>query len=99
MIVLKGTIHKGQIVLARPAELPDGTEVTVLSHGPGRAVGIPDNEWPTDSDGIARLLERMRRAEPFEMTPEEEADTASWRQQVKEYTLANQDKAIDGLFE
>ena len=99
MILLKGTIQNGQVVLPQPADLPDGTEVTVWTHGVCKGLGIPDDEWPTDPEGIARLLARMDRVEPFDMTPEEEADVAAWRQKVKEYTLANQDKAIKGVFE
>jgi hypothetical protein len=80
IILLKGTIENGQVVLPRPAELPDGTEVTVLTHEPGTTLGIPDDEWPTDADGVAQLLARMARVEPFDMTPAEEADTIAWRQ-------------------
>ncbi len=99
MILLKGTIQNGQVVLARPADLPDGTEVTVLTHGPFEKLGIPDDEWPTDPKGIAGLLARMQAVESFDMTPEEEAEVEAWRRKVKEYTLANQDKAVEGLFE
>ena len=53
----------------------------------------------TDPDGLARLLARMDRVEPFDMTPAEEADIEAWRQQVREYTLANQDSATEGIFE
>jgi hypothetical protein len=99
MILLKGTIHNGQVVLPQPADLPDGTPVTVLTHEYGETFGIPDDKWPTDPESIAQLLARMDRVEPFEMTPAEEEEIESWRQKVKEYTLANQDKATDGLFE
>lgn len=99
MILLRGTILHGQVVLPRPAELPDGTEVTVLSHEHGLKLGIPDNEWPTDPEGIAELVVRMERVEPFEMTPEEEADLEAWREKVKQYTISQQDRAIEGLFE
>jgi hypothetical protein len=99
MILLRGTIQNGQVVLPRPADLPDGTEVTVLTHDPAESLGIADEEWPTDTEGIARLLARMERVEPFDMTAEEEAEVEAWRRKVKEYTLANQDKAALGLFE
>lgn len=99
MIALKGTIQNGQVVLPNPVDLPDGTEVTVVPNEPVRPLGVPDDEWPADPAGIARLVARMERVEPFEQTGEEEADTEAWRQKVKEHTLANQDKAIEGLFE
>jgi hypothetical protein len=82
-----------------PVDLPEGTEVTVLPHGPSAALGISDEQWPTDPEAIRQLAVRMNQVEPFEMTPAEEADLAAWRKQVKDYTLAHQDKAIEGLFE
>lgn len=99
MILLQGIIENGQVVLPRPAEVPNGTKVTVLAHEYGKSFGIPDDEWPTDPEGIAQLVARMDRVEPFDMTPAEEADSVAWRQQIKEYTRANQDKTIEGLFE
>lgn len=99
MNMLKGTIQHGQVVLPQPANLPDGTAVTVLTHEHTKTLGIPDDEWPKDPEGIAQLLARMDRVEPFDMTPAEEADIEAWRQTIKEYTLANQVKRIDGLFE
>jgi hypothetical protein len=99
MIMLKGTIHAGQVVLPQPANLPDGTEVMVLTTSPLETLGIPDEQWPTDPKDIARLLVRMHRVEPFDMTAAEEVEIEAWRQKVKEYTLANQDKAVEGLFE
>ena len=51
MILLKGTIENGRVVLPRPADLPDGTEVTVLAHGSASTLGIPDDQWPTTPRG------------------------------------------------
>src|SRR5260370_1000017 len=99
MTMVKGTIRNGQVVLPRPADWPDGTEVMVCADRLANTIGVPDDEWPTDQEGIGRLLARMDRVEPFDMSPEEEADVQAWRQEVKEYTLANQDKAVEGLFQ
>lgn len=99
MTMLRGTIHNGQVVLPRPVDLPDGTEVTLWPHVPSQVLGIPDDDWPTEPEEVAQLLARMERVEPFEMSPQEEAEVAAWRQKVKEYTLAHQDKVIEGLFE
>ncbi len=99
MILLKGTIENGQVVLPQPANLPDGTPVTVLPHEPSGTLGIPDEQWPTIPADIARMLERIDRLEPFELTPAEEADADAWRQSVKDHTLAGQAERISGLFE
>ena len=49
-----------------------------------RTIGIAEGDWPTDPEGLAGLVARMEQAEPFDMTPKEEADRAAWRQKVKE---------------
>ena len=97
--MLKGTIQNGEVRLAQPADLPDGTEVTVLTNGAAPALGIPDEQWPTDSEGIAQLLARMNAVKPFDMTPVEQAEIEAWRQKVKQYSLAKQDSAAEGIFE
>jgi hypothetical protein len=97
MIMLKGTIQQGQVILPHPANLPNGTQVTVLTHE--QSLGIPDEEWPTDPEGIAQLLARMDKAEALETSAVEEADIEAWRQKVKDHTLAHQDRAIKGVFE
>ena len=99
MLLLKGTIENGQVVLPQPANLPDGTPVTVLPHELGKTLGIPDEDWPTKPDDIARLLTRMDRVEPFDMTPAEEADTLAWREKVKDYGLVKQEERAHELFE
>lgn len=99
MILLKGIIENGQVVLPQPANLPDGTPVTVLTHEAGKSLGIPDEKWPTDAEGISRLLARIEAVEPFDMNPAEEADVQAWRQRVKEYTLAKQAETVARLFE
>lgn len=99
MIALKGIIQNGQVKLSSPANLPDGTEVTIVPQTFEPWPGIPDDQWPTTPAGIAELLAHMDRVEPLDMTPAEEAAVEAWRQQVKQYTLAKQDSAVDGLFE
>jgi hypothetical protein len=37
--------------------------------------------------------------EPLEFTSDERTDLAAWRQKVKEYTIANMHKGIEGLAE
>ena len=98
MVMLKGSIQNGQVHLSQPTDLPDGTEVMVLANGVPETIGIPDDQWPTDPDGISKLIARMERVEPFEMTPAEEAEAQAWRHRVKKYTLAHQDSAIEGIF-
>ncbi len=74
--VLTGTWKDGRILLDAPADWPEGCKLKVFPIGRLEQVGIPDDQWPRDPQGIAELLGRMDRIEPFEMTPEEEADWA-----------------------
>ena len=48
---------------------PEGCELKVFPIGPLEQIGIPDDQWPKDPQGIAELLERMDQIEPVEMTP------------------------------
>ncbi len=97
---LTGTWKDGQVILDGPADWPEGSKLQVAAIAqPTELIGIPDDQWPRDPQGIAELLERMDQIEPFVMTPEEEADWLAWRQKVKEHELAQFDKRIEGLFE
>ncbi len=98
--ILTGIWKDGQILLDAPADWPEGCKLKVFPiGGPGESIGSPDDQWPSDPQGIAALLERMDQIEPFEMTPEEEADWLAWRRKCKDYELTNFDKRVEGLFE
>jgi hypothetical protein len=99
MAAIKGTLKNGTVVLDRPIDWPEGSRVRVEPIEQGVPLGIRDEDWPTDPASIADLLARMDKVEPFEMTPEEEANLEAWRRKVKEYTIAKMDKRIEGLFE
>jgi hypothetical protein len=99
MSAITATWKNGQIVPDRPVDWPEGCRLKVEPETDTEVVGLPEDEWPTDAEGIARLLARMEQVKPFDMTPEEEAEIAAWRQKVKAYTLANQDRSLEGLFE
>jgi hypothetical protein len=99
MAAIRGTLKNGTIVLDRSIDWPEGARVRVEPIEEEASVGIRDEDWPTDPAGIAKLLARMDQVEPMEMTPEEEAELAAWRKKVKEYTIANMSKRIEGLFE
>ncbi len=84
MNAAKARYEKGQIVLTEPVDWPEGLDVLVepLSQG---TLGIPDDQWPTDPEGIAALLARMDQAAPLWLTAEEEAEWEAALQAQKEY--------------
>jgi hypothetical protein len=99
MNAIKGTYRQGKIILKEQADWPDGTEVLIEPRLREETLGMREEDWPTDKEGIARLLARMDEIEPLDMTPEEEADIAAWRKKVKDYTIAKTEKNIDRMFE
>jgi hypothetical protein len=58
-----------------------------------------EEDWPTTPEGLAELLRHWDAHEPLEMTPDEEADLAAWRQKVKAYTIATMWKSVEGSSE
>lgn len=99
MNAIKGTYKNGHIILDKPADWTDGTGVLVEPVPHQETLGIPEEDWPTDPEGIARYLALMERIEPLEMTPEEEAEWKAARQALKAYTLANMHTGVKGLLQ
>lgn len=99
MNAIKGTWKGGQIVLDDPADWPEGCRLLVEPVPVEEEIGLSEEEWPRTPEAIAEWLKWFDSFEPVQMTPEEEAKWEAARQEVKEYTIANQDKGIEGLFE
>jgi hypothetical protein len=98
MIVRKGIIRNGQVVIEEPINLPDGSEVTITGRAHGRFIGEEDKDRPPTPEEIATALAAMEKVEPFEMTEEERAEAEAWEKKVNDYTIANMDKGIEDLF-
>lgn len=98
LIVMKGIVKNGQVIVEEPINLPDGSEVTITGRPHEKFVGLPDNDRPMTPEEIAQTLAAMDRVEPFDISPEEEAEAAAWEKKVKEYGIANIDKGIEDLF-
>ena len=102
MSAIKGTWKHGQIILEESADWPEGTELLVEPVPQEATLGIREEDWPTDPQGIAKHLARMDQIEPLEVTPEEEAAWQAARKAQKEYEIAKWNercKRIEGLFE
>jgi hypothetical protein len=90
-----GILHEGRVVLETPTDWPDGARVEVRLVEPVAKIGLSEEEWSDSPEAIAHWIRWYDSLQPLEMTPEEEADLATWRQRVKEYTIANMHKDID----
>ena len=98
LIVMKGVVQNGQVIVEEPINLPDGSKVTITAQPQENFAGVADNERPMTPDEIVRTLAAMDRIEPFDISPEEEAKAAAWEKKVNEYTIANTDKGLEDLF-
>lgn len=98
MKTILGTVRNGQIVADQTVEWPEGFRVVIKPVANGEMLGIREEDWPTTPEALADWLAWFDSLEPIELTPEEEADCTVWRQKIKEYTIANMDKGIEGLF-
>jgi len=98
MKAIMGTVRNGQIISDQPVEWPEGCRVTIKPAVKEESLGIREEDWPTTPEALAEWLAWFDSLEPVELTLAEEADLKAWRQRVKEYTIANMDKDIEGLF-
>ena len=80
IIVGKGVIRDGQVVVDEPINLPDGSEVMITGSPRGEFLGQEDNDGQLTPEEINATLKAMDKLIPFEMTPEEEAALAADRQ-------------------
>jgi hypothetical protein len=78
-----------KLKLEHEAEWPDDTELLVAPIAKESSLGIRDEGWPTDAEGIARLLALIESLEPFEMSPEEEAEWNAAMEAQKECDKSN----------
>jgi len=97
VILTKGVIQQGQVIIDKPIDLPDGTEVVVASSETGADADIEEG-WDNSPEGIAAWLKWYESLEPLIFTPEEVADTEAWLKKLNDYSIANMDKGIEDLF-
>jgi hypothetical protein len=63
------------------------------------SIGVSDEDWSNSPEAVADWLAWYDSLEPLEFTSEERTDLAALCQKVKEYTIANMHKGIEGLAE
>ncbi len=98
MNAIKATWKNGQIVPDQQAEWPEGCRLLIEPLPVDETVGLRAEDWPEVPEAVAEWLGWYDSLEPLEFTPEEVADIAAWRQKTKDYTIANRDKDVEGLF-
>jgi hypothetical protein len=95
---VKGIWKNGQILLKGPADWPEGTQLLVEPICQEEAIGIREEDWPETPEARAEWRRWYDSLEPLEFTKEEQGRIASWRREIKEYTIANMHKGIEDVF-
>ena len=97
---IRATWKNGRIVPDVPVDWPEGCRLMIEPENVGTmSVGASDEDWSNSPEAVADWLAWYDSLEPLEFTPEEQADLAERRHKIKEYTIANMDRGIEGLIE
>jgi hypothetical protein len=99
MRTIKGTVRNGQIIPDQPVGWPDGCRVLIEPAPAEETFGIPEEDRSDSPDAVAEWLQWYESLEPLEMTAEEEAAWQTWRQRMKEHSIAKMHQCLEGLFE
>src|SRR5579862_9686492 len=86
VILTKGVIQQGQVVVPTPIDLPDGTEVVVSNPTP--STDDFEEGWDNSPEGIAAWLKWYDSLEPLVFTDEERAAWNADRQARKDWEKA-----------
>lgn len=102
MKAIKATWKNGRIVPDQKVDWPEGCRLLVEPLGVVRSLGIREEDWPTDPEGIARHLAAMEKIEPLIFSKKERAEWEAALQEQKEFEKANFEKwakELEDLFE
>ena len=97
MNAIKGTYHGGEVRLSAPPDWPEGTEVVVAPVVAPAEPHAGDEEPPPDAEEIARRLALMDQIQPLILTPQEEAEWAAARRELREAEKENFDRHAERL--
>ena len=88
MIAISGTYRDGKVTLNAPADWQEGATVRVELDADYVGVGMREEDWPLDPEGIAALLAKVDVLEPF-LTPEEDERWRAALKEDREHSIAN----------
>jgi hypothetical protein len=96
-ILRKGVIQGGQVVVAEPIDLPDGSEVTILG---GEDNGLPpaademaaidfmtEDEQSDDPEAVEQWVDDLRSIPPVPENPEKEAEWRAWDETMRQFNI------------
>jgi hypothetical protein len=85
MDAIYGTFQGGHVLLDEPVNWPEGSRVMIARAT--KCKGLTEEEWPETKEGISALLANLDAIEPLEFSPEEEAEIAAAREEVRRVTI------------
>jgi hypothetical protein len=96
-ILRKGIIHGGQVVVAEPIDLPDGSEVTILGgednglpHAADEMAGIDfmtEDEQSDDPEAVEQWVDDLLSIPPVPEDPEKEAEWRAWDEKMRQFNI------------
>lgn len=98
MRAITATWKNGQVQPDEAADWPEGCRLKIEPLDQQESIGMREEEWSNTPEAIAAWVAWYNSLEPLEFTPEEEAGLAAWRGKVKDFTIANMDTRIEGMF-
>jgi hypothetical protein len=97
---MRATWKNGRIVPDGPVDWPEGCRLVIEPEvSEATPMDVSDEAWSDSPEAVADWLAWYDSLEPLEITAAEKADLADWRQRIKDYTIANMCKGIEGLSE
>jgi hypothetical protein len=88
MDLITGTVEGGQIVPDGQIDWPDGTKVHIIPKASvSGKIGLDPSEWRDDAAALADWAAWIKTFEPLEFTPEEEAEMARFREEMRRFNV------------
>lgn len=87
-ILRTGIVRGGQIVLADPMDLPDGSEVTILGVPPHTQADVEfmtEDEQSDDPEAIRRWSEELHSLPPVPDELKRECEPTEWDEQMSQF--------------
>jgi hypothetical protein len=90
MTTIKATVRDRRIEVPAPADMPDGTDVTLT-------VKQTENGDTMSSEEIARILAAMLKLKPLDIPADVAADLDAWERRIDRHGVEYRDPSAEGV--
>ncbi len=84
---IRATWKNGQIIPSEPVDWPDGSELLVEPVPTSEKIGLDESEWRDDAAALADWEQWIKTIEPLELTDEERASMARYREEFRHFNI------------